>query len=221
MKKSQAIVPLLLLSFCACAERPAYFGTDARVLLENGANYWEASARAPSYLQVRMRRRKIPGNPAEEAIEYAGTLSLDSSAPAVMRSSFTLSEGASATFHYAFNDPSRSGQNVDYFPGARWTSSSRAARGRCWADSKPLQISPEGRIALKSRKRRNEARAAAAAASEELKKDNECAILHDSLRSLHDRDASIRAFTAKFGAAESRAMANRVQGNYAAKACAA
>jgi hypothetical protein len=220
MKTSQAIIPLLLLSFSACAERPAYFGRDARVLLENGANYWEASANEPPYLQVRLRRRIIPGNPASEATEYAGTLSLGSIAPVVMRSAFTLSEGASETFHYAFNSSSaQSGQSSNYFPDAVDVVVT-CGKGRCRADSKPLKISPDGRIALKSRRLRNEARAAASA-SEALKKDNECAILHDSLRSLHDHDASIRAFTAKYGEAETRAMAKRVQGNYEAKACAA
>ena len=220
MKTSLSIIPLLLLSFSACAERPAYFGTDARVLPENGANYWEASADAPSYLRVRMRRRQAPGNPAPVATEYAGTLSLSSIAPAVMQSSFTLSEGASAAFHYDFNSPSAPGQSSNYFPVALDVVVS-CAKGKCWADSKLVKISPEGRIALKSRKLRSEARAAASAVSEALKKDNECAILHDSLRSLHDHDASIRAFTAKFGEAETRAMAKRVEGSYEAKACAA
>ena len=68
---------------------------------------------------------------------------------------------------------------------------------------------------------RSEAREAASAVSEALKKDNECAILHDSLRSLQDHDASIRSFTAKFGEAETRAMAKRVRNSYETKACAA
>ena len=91
----------------------------------------------------------------------------------------------------------------------------------CRADSKLVKIPPEERISLKSRILRSEARAAANAVSEALKKDNECAILHDSLRSLHDRDASIRSFTAKFGEAETLAMAKRVQRSYEAKACGA
>ena len=224
MNFSESIAPLLLLLFFSgCAARPAYFGNDARVLRENGGKYWEASAKAAPYLQVRMRRRL--GSPAPEAIEYAGTLVLGSSAPAVMRSTFTLAEGASASFHYDLNahvarESERSGLTSSYFPGALDVVVA-CARGLCRADSKPLEISPEGWIALKSKKIRDEERAALAAASESLRKDNECAILHDSLRSLHDRDASIRSFTAKFGEAETRAMGNRVQRNYAAKDCAA
>ena len=82
-----------------------------------------------------------------------------------------------------------------------------------WGDSKSPELSP---VALKSRK----TRAAKLAVSASLKKDNECAILHDSLKSLRNQDASIRAFTAKFGETETRAMAKRVQRNYEVKGCA-
>jgi hypothetical protein len=224
MKPSNAISLLLLLAFSGCAARPAYFGDEARVVGENGARYWEAAARTPSYLQVRMRRLRPEAgrSSAPEATEYAGTLSLGSSAPAVLRSTFTLAEGASASFHYDFNAPAsrdsgRSGRAFRYFPGGLDVVVA-CAQGKCWADSEPLKISPEGWIALKSKKL---ARGAGAGLSESLKKDNECAILHDSLLSLRGLDASIRAFTARFGEAETRAMAKRVQGNYAAQDCAA
>ena len=228
MKLSQWIVPLLLLStFGGCAARPAYFGNDARLLRDSEASYWEAAAETPAYLQVRMlRRRPAPGRESEsEATEYAGTLNLASTAPTVMRSTFTLAEGASASFHFDFNarstgEAAQSGQVLSYIPGAADVVV-QCAQGKCWADAKPVMISPEGRIALKTKRMRIVARAATAAVSEALKKDNECAILHDSLRSLHDQDASIRSFTAKFGEAETRAMAKRVERSYAAKGCAA
>ena len=225
MNNWKSIVPLFILAaaFAGCAARPAYFGSDARAVRENGASYWEASAGTAPYLQVRMRRPR--GTAAPEAIRYAGTLSLDSIAPAVMRSTFTLAEGASASFHYDFNAPAvrnsaQSGPAVRFFPGALDVVVA-CARGKCRAESTPVEISPEGRVALTAKKIRIDAGAAKAAAEKSVKKDNECAILHDSLRSLRERDASIRSFTAKYGEAETQAMAKRVRSNYAAKDCAA
>ena len=122
-----------------------------------------------------------------------------------MRSSFTLTEGASEIFHYSFSG---------YTPGAADVVVA-CAKGECSADSKAVKISADGRIALKPKKIKDDGRAA----SEAVKKDNECAILHDSLRSLDRRDASLRAFTAKFGEAETLAMAKRVRRSYEAKAC--
>jgi hypothetical protein len=95
-----------------------------------------------------------------------------------------------------------------------------SAPARPPVDSTPRKVPLRG-VALKTIKTRNASRAAAAAVSEALRKDNECAILHDSLRSLRDQDASIRAFTARFGEAETRAMAGRVRSSYEAKGCAA
>jgi hypothetical protein len=109
---------------------------------------------------------------------------------------------------------------LSYFPGAVDVVV-QCGQGKCRAESKPQKISPEGRIALRSKRIRIAARAAKDAVSEAIKKDNECAILHDSLRSLRDQDSSIRSFTAKFGEAETRAMAKRVERSYAAKGCAA
>jgi hypothetical protein len=141
-----------------------------------------------------------------------------------MRSTFTVAEGASAAFHYDFTSR--------YAPAALDVVVA-CVQGTCRADSKPLAISPDGGIALKRRKPRIAARPApktrkaASAAAEEpssaesLDKDNECAILHDSLKSLHDRDPAIRAFAAKFGEDETRAMAERVRRHYEAKSCAA
>ena len=77
-----------------------------------------------------------------------------------------------------------------------------------WRDAKPSESSP---VRIASR--------AGWTSAQALKKDDECAILHDSLKSLHDQDASIRAFTARFGEAETRAMARRVRRSYEAKGC--
>lgn len=221
---------LFLLTFAGCAAtRPIYFGADARTLHEYGADYWEGSVQAPSYLQVRMRRRLEA--PLESAV-YTGTLSLASIAPEVMRSTFAFAEGGSASFHYDFNahvarELAESGRTSSYFPGTLDVVVA-CAQGKCWIDSKPLEISPEGGVGLESkailiemRPAPKTGRTAKAAASESLTKDNECAILHDSLKSLRERDASIRSFTARFGDAETRAMAERVGRNYARKGCAA
>lgn len=198
MKLWKWIGPLLLLPpFAGCAARPAYFGDDARLLRQNGAQYWEASAETASYLRVRMRRRRVQ---AAEATEYAGTLSLASSAPVVMRSTFTLAEGASASFHYDFNDrvddeSAQSGKTLGFIPAALDVVVA-CAQGKCWADSKLLDISPEGRVELKAAtllagdrgaRKGGDARDSAA---EALVRDGECAALHDRLNSLRDRDAS-------------------------------
>jgi hypothetical protein len=232
MKSWRSIGPLLLLlPFGGCAEtRPVYFGADARSIHENGADYWEGAAQAPSYLQVRMRRRRQA--PELDATVYTGTLSLHSIAAAVMRSTFTMTEGASASFHYDFNvnvarELAQSGRTSSYFPDALDVVVV-CAQGTCGADSKPLEISPQGTVELRSMPILIEMRAppsssgsVKAAAAESLAKDNECAILHDSLKSLRERDASIRSFIARYGDAETGAMAKRVRRNYTRKGCAA
>jgi hypothetical protein len=148
-----------------------------------------------------------------------------------MRSTFTMTEGASASFHFDFNSDvarelARSGRTFSYFPDTLDVVVV-CAQGACGAQSKPLEISPQGNVELKSMPIIVETRAparsggSAKAAAESLAKDNECAILHDSLESLRERDASIRSFTAKYGEAETSAMARRVQRSYARKGCAA
>jgi hypothetical protein len=199
MKTFESTAALCLAALVSgCAVRPAYFGNDARVLRENGASFWEAPAKSPSYLQVSMRRRvRDPERDrAFPAIEYAGTLRLTSGAPTVMVSTFTLTEGGSTSFHYDF--PNR------YLPSAADVVVVCAA-GMCRADSRPPAISPEGRLELKTRKVRTEARAPGAPDPGSLKMDKQCAILHDGLSGLRDQDAA----------------AKRVERNYAALGCAA
>jgi hypothetical protein len=182
----------LLANFAGCAARPAYFGSGARVVQENGAAYWEAAALTPAYLQVRMRRprRAVAGAPDV----YEGTISLRSIDAIVLRSSFTLAEGSSATFHYEFN--SRPAAAVRYDPGALDVVVA-CARGACRAAAKHAPIAEDGTIALKKRRRlRPEKRAAATtadsgalAAGAALRKDGECATLDDALKAARTRIA--------------------------------
>ena len=137
----------LLASFSACAAPPAYFGSGARVALENGAAYWEAPALAPGYLSARMRRRR--GASGGEKAVYDGALALHSISPAVLRSTFTLAEGSSATFHYELNARVARPGALRYEPGALDVVVS-CAHGACRADSKPLPIAADGGIELRA-----------------------------------------------------------------------
>jgi hypothetical protein len=151
-----------------------------------------------------MRRRR-PARPREGAV-YAGILDLRSSAPAVMSSTFTLTEGASVSFHYDFNvrsgrELAAAGRTSVYTPGALDVVVS-CALGRCWADSKPVEISPEGSVALRSKPVRIELRAERKMddVAGTIKKDTECAALHDSLMKLEgDAARSVERSYAKIG----------------------
>ncbi|MFI5363693.1 MAG: hypothetical protein ACHQ49_17155 [Elusimicrobiota bacterium] len=193
MKILRSIGVLFSLLVCfGCAapptRPPAYFGADAREIASNGMSYWEGSARTPAYLSVRMSRRNRA--PAREATVYAGSLDLRSSAPVVMRSTFTLTEGASVPFRYEFNvrnahASAEAGRMTVYTPAALDVVVG-CSLGRCWADSKPIEISPEGSVALISKTVWIELRAARKTDSvaEALRKDGECAVLHDRLMKL-------------------------------------
>ena len=203
-KSAGLFAALLVLSGCAATRPPAYFGADAREIGSNAMSYWEGSARTPAYLSVRMSRRHRA--PAREATVYAGSLDLRSSAPVVMRSTFTLTEGASVSFRYDFNvrnarESAEAGRMTVYTPAALDVVVG-CALGRCWADSKPVGISPEGSVALKSKEVWIELRAARKADSmaEALRKDNECAFLHDRLMKLPDgADKSLERSYARHG----------------------
>jgi hypothetical protein len=188
--------PLLLLPLTAgCAARPAYFGSGARLHGEGGGSYWEESVKSPPYLQARMRRPR--GAPAPAATLYEGALSLVSVAPGVVRSTFSVAEGSSASFHYDFNSGveralRKSGEAVVYSPGALDVVVA-CARGECRAAAAPSVIGADGTVALTARTIRDPAlrarikkRAAKTAARADLRRDDECAILHERLRSFHD-----------------------------------
>ncbi|HEX4046692.1 MAG TPA: hypothetical protein VH309_02600 [Elusimicrobiota bacterium] len=222
MKPGTPFAALLLLPLlCGCAARPAYFGRDSRLLRENGEQYWEASAAAPSYLRARMLRRR--GAEAEDAIRYDGTLALDPGAPVVMVSTFTVEEGSSATIRFELNagvagELARSGRATAYSPGSVAVVVS-CARGECTADAAPLEISMEGRIVLKARKLRKPRRPKTAA-QRALARDVECTALHDRLRILEEADSSGPAAAAGAARTRARLRAESAEREYARRGCA-
>lgn len=185
-----AVSLFALAAFAGCAERPAYFGSAARVAREHGTAYWEAPALAPAYAPVRMRRptRAAKGAPAV----YEGAMTLRSISPAVLHSSFTVVEGSSATLRFEFN---AAGSPVRYEPAAL-TVVVACARAQCRVSSAPAPIWDDGTVTLKKKPRRRvdkrsasrkAADAGALEAAQALRKDGECAELDQVLASVNVR----------------------------------
>ncbi|HXT01357.1 MAG TPA: hypothetical protein VN915_11825 [Elusimicrobiota bacterium] len=218
MKPWSLLVSICLLAAAGCAERPAYFGSAARVTRENGASYWEAPAMSPPYMRVRMRRPARAPRPVPAV--YEGALTLRSISPAVLRSSFTVAEGSSASLHFDLNPRATA---VRYEPGALDVVVA-CARGECRASSTPAPIWDDGTVALKLKRparRRGEKRAAsrkaadagALAAAADLREDGECAALDQTV-------SAAAARTAKTGEGETRTE-RAARNRYVAEGCAA
>jgi hypothetical protein len=212
----KALGLIALLASWGCAARPAYFGSAARVAREKGGAYWEAPALAPSYLQARMLRPRRA--PAAAPAVYEGTLTLRSASSAVLRSSFSVAEGGSASFRYELNPR---GAADRYEPGTLDVVVF-CGHGACRASSKPLPISADGQVALKKRPRRRTDRRAASvkaadagalAAAQALRKDGECAALDEAV-------AGAAARTARTGEAETRSE-RAARSRYLADGCSA
>ena len=216
MKTWNILVSISLLAAAGCAERPAYFGSAARVTQRNGAAYWEAPALSPGYMSVRMLRPRRAS--ASAPAVYEGSLALRSLSPAVLRSTFTVAEGSSAAFHYDLNPRAAA---VRYEPGALDVVVS-CSRGECRASATPAPIWDDGSVLLKTkraRRRRAEKRqaarraadAGARAAANDLRKDGECAALDQTVSAASER-------MARTGEGETRAERS-ARAKYLAEGC--
>jgi len=218
MKHFKILVSISVLAAAGCAERPAYFGTAARVTQQNGAAYWESPAMSPAYMRVRMLKPQSAAR-ATPAV-YEGTLTIRSISPAVMQSSFTVAEGSSATFHYDLNTRATA---VRYEPGALDVVVA-CSRGECRASATPAPIWDDGSVLLKLKKksprrrvekrqasRKAAADAGALAAAADLRKDADCAALDQTVTAASTR-------MSRTGEAETRTE-REARGRYLAQGC--